>query len=71
MQLAAGVDSTSKLTGFIKLLQFRDFSIFSVFKVNFQDIYTDWSNTVLKKRKIKHTHEHFDKDVCNADKTQK
>ena len=51
MQLAAGVDLTSKLTGYIKLLQFGDFLIFSVFKVNFQDISTDWSNTVLKKRK--------------------
>ena len=56
MQLAAGVDSTSKSTGYIKLLQFWDFSIFSVFKVNFQDIFTDWPNTVLKRRKIKHTH---------------
>ena len=27
---------------------------------------TDWSITVLKKRKIKHT-QHFDKDVCKAD----
>ena len=71
MQLAAGVDSTSKSTGYIKLLQFWDFSIFSVFKVNFQDISTDWPNTVLKNRKIKHTHKHFDKDVCKADKTQK
>ena len=52
----AEVDSTSKLTGYIKLLQFGDFSIFSVFKVNFQDTSTDWSNTVLKERKIKHTH---------------
>ena len=28
---------------------------------------TDWSITVLKRRKIKHTHWHFDKDVCKAD----
>ena len=28
---------------------------------------TDWSIAVLKKRKIKHTHKHFDKDVCKAD----
>ena len=28
---------------------------------------TDWSITVLKWRKIKHTHWHFDKDVCKAD----
>ena len=32
---------------------------------------TDWSITVLKRRKIKHTHKHFDKDVCKADKDPK
>ena len=53
----AEVHLSSKLTGYIQLLQFWDFSIFSVFKVNFLDVSsTDWSNTVLKKRKIKHTH---------------
>ena len=52
----AEVDLSSKSTSYIKLLQFWDFSIFSVFKVNFLDVSTDWSNTVLKKRKIKHTH---------------
>ena len=56
MQLAAGVDSTSKLTSYLNYYNFEIFQYFLSVKVNFQDISTDWLNTVLKKRKIKHTH---------------